>query len=148
MTTWQETVKVFSRVTDKLGKNIDDGIFDTVVALNMLGISTIQSCEGHLDWGVPYPWVAIKPDMEQKYRLHQYLERFYAERTINFDRVLIFHGYKMRSQGAAFVPLLPSTEQVQKLKVYQAEMGDFTAFLKSILPQEDILASSLVLHTL
>jgi len=47
-------------VTDGLGKEIDQGIFDTVVALNVLGIPTRQSCEGHLEWGTGAPWVDIQ----------------------------------------------------------------------------------------
>jgi excisionase family DNA binding protein len=30
-----------------------------VVALNANDISTTASCEGHIDWGAPYPWVDI-----------------------------------------------------------------------------------------
>ncbi len=48
-----------STLTDKLGTPIDPGIFETVVALNLLGLHTLQSCEGHLDHGCPYPWVTI-----------------------------------------------------------------------------------------
>lgn len=59
MEKWSEVVAKFSQVTDRLGKPIDKGIFDTVVVLNMLGIHTYQSCEGHSDRGLAYPWVDI-----------------------------------------------------------------------------------------
>ncbi|HEU5382246.1 MAG TPA: hypothetical protein VFV38_43080 [Ktedonobacteraceae bacterium] len=133
MATWNETVEQFRRVTDKLGKRIDDGIFETVVCLNMLGISTTSSCEGHLDWGTPYPWINIEPEIEQKYQLHRYLLQFYEERPIDFECILVWHGYKIRPQGAVFSPLLSSAEQERKLKMYQGEMAEFTAFLKSLL---------------
>jgi len=47
-------------MTDKLGKPIDAGIFDTVIALNLFNIHTTQSCEGHLDYGIAAPWVEIQ----------------------------------------------------------------------------------------
>lgn len=45
--------------TDKLGTPLDPGIEETVIALNLLGLETVQSCEGHLDHGCPYPWVTV-----------------------------------------------------------------------------------------
>lgn len=62
MITWNETVEKFTHVTDKLGKEIDPGIFDTVVALNVLGFHTTMSCEGHINWGLAAPWVDVIPD--------------------------------------------------------------------------------------
>ena len=38
---------------------IDAGILETVIVLNILGITTSQSCEGHLDHGRPYPWIMV-----------------------------------------------------------------------------------------
>jgi hypothetical protein len=38
---------------------IDEGIFETVVALNALDIPTSMSCEGLLDYGLPYPWIDV-----------------------------------------------------------------------------------------
>src|SRR5581483_10722391 len=48
-----------ARLTDALGMPIDDGIFETVVLLNVLGIHTMASCAGHLDHGQAAPWVDI-----------------------------------------------------------------------------------------
>ncbi len=59
---YQEMHERVSTFTDKLGTPIDPGIFETVVALNLLGLHTFQSCEGHLDHGCPYPWVTIIDD--------------------------------------------------------------------------------------
>lgn len=60
MEKWNEVAGRFSHITDGLGKPIDSGIFETVVALNMLKIHTYQSCEGHLDRGLAYPWIDIE----------------------------------------------------------------------------------------
>lgn len=67
------------------------------VALNMLGIRTIQSCEGHLDWGLPYLWFTLQAENEQKFLLYKYLSQFYKDRTVNLETLLIFHGYRVRS---------------------------------------------------
>ena len=45
---------------DGLGKGLDVGITDTIVALRCLGINTTQSCEGHLDWATGAPYVDIR----------------------------------------------------------------------------------------
>jgi hypothetical protein len=63
-----------SQMTDGLGKGIDKGIIDTVIGLNVLGITTRQSCEGHVDWGTGAPWVDVEAtgpkveELEQKAR--------------------------------------------------------------------------------
>lgn len=57
--TWQSLEQQFKRTVDRLGKRIDSGILETVVALNAHRINTTASCEGHLDWGAPYPWIDV-----------------------------------------------------------------------------------------
>jgi hypothetical protein len=62
---WQEVEKRMSKTVDRLKKRIDKSIMTTVVAINAHDIYTSASCEGHLDWGVPYPWVDIEhPEAE------------------------------------------------------------------------------------
>jgi hypothetical protein len=132
ITTWEEMAKQYRRVVDKLGKKIDEGIFDTVVALNILGVVTRASCEGHLDWGVPHPWVDIEAEIAVKYRLHQLLSQFYASRLErpDFDATLCFHGYRLRPQGAPYAELFSTEERAQKLAIYRSEMDAFTAYLR------------------
>lgn len=130
MATWNETAKRFASVTDRLGKPIDEGIFDTVVALNMLGVTTKQSCEGHIGWGAPYPWVSVEED-EHKFLLHKHLCQYYDDRPVKFDRILVFHGNRIRPAGASLETFFSDEEQQHKLIEYQQEMHDFTAFLKA-----------------
>ena len=47
MKEWNALVERFKQVTDKLNMPIDNGIFETVVALNAVDITTAMSCEGH-----------------------------------------------------------------------------------------------------
>lgn len=44
-------------ITDGLGKPIDPGILQTVVALHALGLNTSGSCEGHARWGTGGPYI-------------------------------------------------------------------------------------------
>jgi hypothetical protein len=57
---WQETAAEAAKITDRLGKPIDKGIFEAVVALNVLDINTTGSCEGHLEHGTGAPYIDIK----------------------------------------------------------------------------------------
>jgi hypothetical protein len=69
---WKQVSNELNQVTDALGKPIDVGIFDTVVALNLFDIHTTQSCEGHPDRGVLAPWVEIQaPETDQIKALKQ-----------------------------------------------------------------------------
>jgi hypothetical protein len=57
---WDDLVKHFCSVSDRLGMPIDDEIFDTVIALNALGITTTMSCAGHItrdEGDIRYPWI-------------------------------------------------------------------------------------------
>ncbi len=74
---WTKLHRLFERVTDSLGKEIDPGIIQAVVGLNAVGIRTIASCEGHVGHGKPYPWIDVsyhhKDKLEQE--ICQCLER-------------------------------------------------------------------------
>lgn len=59
---WDEKALEVSSWGDALGLGIDAKIKDTVIVLNLLGFTTQQSCEGHLDHGRPYPWVSFVID--------------------------------------------------------------------------------------
>lgn len=56
---WQNMEKEVASWRDALGLKIDPEIKKMVVVLNLLNFKTTQSCEGHIDWGRPYPWVRI-----------------------------------------------------------------------------------------
>jgi hypothetical protein len=45
---------------DRQGNGIDPLMVAVVAGLNLSGIRTIQSCEGHLDSGFAYPWVMFE----------------------------------------------------------------------------------------
>ncbi len=80
---WNETEVRCRLIVDKLGKPIDDGILQSVVALNAFGINTRQSCEGHLDWGIGAPWIDIEATNTNQHnvRLRELAEARIAERA-------------------------------------------------------------------
>lgn len=148
---WQDMAGRISRITDKLGMPIDPGIMDTVIVLNLLGIVTVQSCEGHIDHGIAAPWIFFTTsgieelsDYEQvkqkhakdQWKLLQVLEAFYANRQVSHSRMLFVHRLKpgvsiLESQCARCQFIDSSEEKAEKkLKEYQEEMWQFTAFLK------------------
>lgn len=55
----QEIQQQVDLITDGLGLPIDDLIKPAVVALRLWGFPTSASCQGHTDWGLPYPWIDI-----------------------------------------------------------------------------------------
>lgn len=60
--TWDEGIAFAQRLVDGMGCPIDEGILEVVVSFNLLGLRTCQSCEGHLDDGLPYPWIDFETD--------------------------------------------------------------------------------------
>ncbi|EFH85042.1 hypothetical protein [Ktedonobacter racemifer] len=72
MQEWNALIDKFTKVTDRLGMPIDTDIFETVVALNALGITTTQSCGGHIDErGFLLPWVDIEMRNPTSRELHK-----------------------------------------------------------------------------
>lgn len=59
---WQDAESWARQMTDAMGCPIDEGILETVVVFRLLDIPTCQSCEGHLNEGLPYPWVDFETD--------------------------------------------------------------------------------------
>lgn len=47
ITAWAATAQALTAQTDALGRDIDRGIRDTVIALQLLGLNTFSSCAGH-----------------------------------------------------------------------------------------------------
>jgi hypothetical protein len=130
---WKQIFDRVTRIADRRGKKIDPGIMDMVLALNASGIRTTQSCEGHIDWGFPYPWVCV---VEQDCStLERFLEAFYDQHQILYDRMLMIEHllddeYMLRSHGGILQDGRDLAKCIEKLKEYQEEMQVFTAFLK------------------
>lgn len=57
---FEEAEAEVRRWGDRQGNGVDSLIVPVVIGLNLLGNRTIQSCEGHLDFGFAYPWVMFE----------------------------------------------------------------------------------------
>jgi len=63
-----QAVRWAESVADRLGKGLDAGVLETVAGLHRRGIATTASCEGHLDRGLPYPWIDFSPEAARQAR--------------------------------------------------------------------------------
>jgi hypothetical protein len=57
---WLDQFERIEHVRDALGFPIDPNIRETIVALNLSGMPTSASCEGHTDRGRGAPWVRVE----------------------------------------------------------------------------------------
>lgn len=62
---WHKMEGQVNSWVDGQGKPIDSGVKKIVIVLNLLGFITEQSCEGHLDWGRPYPWIRFATESDE-----------------------------------------------------------------------------------
>jgi hypothetical protein len=149
---WVQLEKQY-RSLDNGGK-IDSGILDLVVVLNLIGIHTIGSCEGHFkselesnmlqylkETGRPlpenqertdYPYVEIH--VEDVWKLQGVLEKFYAGDFFHNDYEL---GIVIRGKGGfAMLKNMDTLNlysfpiQDRELDNYQKEFSAFTSWLK------------------
>lgn len=55
-------------ISDRLGKPIEEGIKETVVMFKANGLPTSDSCEGHVERGLPVPYVEVSAPNEPEER--------------------------------------------------------------------------------
>ncbi len=105
---WEEAEAFVRCITDGLGCSIDEGILEVVVALNLLGFPTCQSCEGHLDDGLPYPWVDFETDEFPTFRQaleDASIEGLSAEEREAKGAQLVAEAYALPTRGVLYARL-------------------------------------------
>lgn len=144
---WRRMLKAVGDVRDRLGMPVDPGIRDTVAALNLAGLPTLQSCEGHVNargHGLPAPWVDFVNEPQVLDGVRSLLGEFYASHDPDVgDARLTIHGDRLSNGGslgaleatrAALARAVLDPSEVDGLRarlvVRQAEMRRFTAFLR------------------
>lgn len=88
--TWANTAREIDEIVDATGRGIDKGIKESVIALNVNGISTSQSCEGHAEvegGHRPWPWVEVSAPNEPA-------ERFVGQAEL-FEESARAHGVQV-----------------------------------------------------
>jgi len=71
---------------------LEDGIADVVLYLWDNNVTTTMSCEGHLDWGLPYPWVMIE-NKKSIAIVHNLIKNNYELELQNIDGTPYIDGY-------------------------------------------------------
>lgn len=156
---WKKLRKMVDEMKDKLGREIDEGIKETVVAFLAFDFNTFASCEGHLDHGLPYPWVEIRipapkgwkgANEEKKKELKEewnekilkkeaemlkLLDEFYQKRKeVPYSIRLVINelawGFRVQGIGSKVAERLMPEKKRERLELLQKEMQAFTQFLK------------------
>jgi len=65
--TAEQAIQWAKKLQDGLNEPVDPVILTAVAGLHMQGIETRQSCQGHLDWGEPFPWIDILPSSREAF---------------------------------------------------------------------------------
>lgn len=73
---WEQKLREVEGFVDASGRGMDEGIKETVAALNLLGLETSASCEGDVDEGIPVPWVRVEAPNEPTERFSGENEAF------------------------------------------------------------------------
>lgn len=115
--------------TDALGLPIDPKIKSLVVALNVLGVKTTASCEGHLEWGCASPWVDLNLRSPQYLSLRQKI--FANQNTI--DNISANGGLEAEAKTKAVELLLTEQSALFKDldKVQAADQQVIQSFLNA-----------------
>jgi len=80
----REARRIVEDIKDKSGKSVDHGIIDALTEFirvtHALGFETAQSCEGHIDWGNPFPWIDFRVttdsvEIPSRWKFWYYLRR-------------------------------------------------------------------------
>ena len=153
--TWDEIREDVENFVDKLGKSVDDGIRETVTAFQALGLPTIASCEGHIEYGCAYPWIDFevqepgeskiillgKPKIVRQRlllesRITDLLEEYYSARRVPYHAMLIIESFdsayfRLRFAGGEISDVMGFDKRRERLKLYKAEMEAFTIYLKA-----------------
>ncbi len=120
---WNQKIMELKKIQDRRGMPIDENILEAVAALNLLGIHTVQSCEGHADWGTGAPYIDIKApntqildrqEMEAFEKARQADEEFIAQHgrsaeTPDYIEELFDKAHTLRKQA-----MLPAVELEEK----------------------------------
>jgi len=102
-------------------KGLDKGIRKVVIAFNKLGLSTSGSCEGHLDWGLPYPWVEFNVASKNENKrcrlaVEQLLHRYPNNEYLYIWDMGIYSGFRIQAVDAS---------SLTHLLLLQQEMSNF-----------------------
>lgn len=114
---WEQKSKEIDGIKDRLGKGLDEGIKEAVTGLQVLGINTTQSCEGHLEWGIGAPWVEVAaPQSKQLIQLEEQAHKTFQEAEAVFEN----EGHFTDEITAKFDEAHALRQEVKRLNLVEA----------------------------
>lgn len=96
---------------DGIGCSIDEGIKETVIIFNLMGMETTASCEGHLDHGLSYPWIDIQTDLAEINDIRE--EHSNVQKQIENETILL--ATKYLNMGYLELLEMPEAEKLLEL---------------------------------
>jgi len=144
---WDQARAEVDQIADPTGRGIDEGIKETIVALNVNGISTAASCEGHTDsedFGQrPWPWVLVQAPNEPAERFEGELEAIRLAAAARKMTVSEFTHQEEYWEIVRQVSENPLTTEYQEWEKKNEELRQFvsrllTEFYKDRKTKEDI----------
>jgi len=113
--------KKVDKITDVLGMPIDKEIKEAVIMFNAVGLYTSGSCEGHLNHGLPAPWIHIEAPNEPKERYIKEKEIFrQVARKYNLKVEELRRGYNMEAFEEAGRKIMKN-EETKEYKRWKKE---------------------------
>lgn len=132
---WQKEAEEIESVTDKLGKPIDGKVKETVIALNLLGLNTRQSCEGHSDRSMGAPWIDIAAPNEPEWGIvsqKEVFKRVASKHGLTLDELT--SGDNIDAFKEAYGPILESPYTPEYL-LWLQENGKLRAQAEALLAE-------------
>ncbi len=126
---WQKMEAEVASWTDALGMPIDEGIKKTIIALNLLGFPTRQSCEGHINTGGVHPWVSFEVQDDALAKLDK--EYFDSLKSIRDQEDKIIQKYSDLSFNEAI-----NKTRIEDPAAYQALIESYKHNNKSTLKKK------------
>lgn len=157
-THWENVETMINEATDGCGLPVDEGIKKPVIALNALNFETVQSCEGHLDGGLPYPWISLRPDKNIEtltINLYQKKDALCAEETVmENERIAAIqtHSHTMYDIEEMAIKIARKRQDIWKTweEIEQAEskrFDDIWTLLKEFYGDEiSVHQTTLIIH--
>lgn len=123
----EEIRKEVEAIRDSKGEPVDEKIKDLVTGLRRWGIGTESSCEGHLDHGLPYPWIDIpRGNLEDVSRI---LGVWWSGKD---KQLPAENNPRWVIRIAGTIRLIPENKDAASLQVLQEEAIAFGKFLQQI----------------
>ncbi len=96
---------------DNLNMPIDHGIIRSVAILYDNEFITNGSCQGHSNWGLPYPWIDFDTDkqlFDQKIKIQSLLDLYFEldEHRLFIEMIGIYGDFRLRGYKLSDIEIM------------------------------------------